>query len=325
MNAVGLTRRQAVALMGLAAGANRVSAQEWPDRTIRFIVPTAPGGPTDMVGRQLAERLAVLLKQPVVVDNRPGAGHVIGMAAVAQAAAGGATWGLVTTPLVVAPALNPKLPFDPQRDLVPVSLLAAQPLVLVSGSKTPLRTAAELVAYAKRHPRELNMASAGNATGPHLAGELFASMAGIQVTHVPYKGGPQATTAVLAGEADFYFDTPSAAIPHIRSGKLSALAVTSKGRSGAMPDVPTVAEQGLPGYEFISWTGLVAPRGTPRAVLERMQAEVVRAISSPELQARLGAVGMDVVASSQEEFAQFIAAELSKWKKVVVDARITAD
>lgn len=320
----GITRRTAAAAIAAAFGAS-ARADEWPSRPVRFIVPTAPGGPTDMVARQLAERLAPLLKQPVVVENRPGAGHVIGMTAVAQAPADGATWGIVSTPLVVAPALNAKLPYDTERDLMPVSLLASQPLLLVAGPRIQAASVADLIAQARARPRALNMASAGKATGPHLAGELFANMAGIQVTHVAYRGGPQATTAVLAGEADFYFDTPSAALPHVRSGKLTALAVTSRRRSPSMPEVPALSERGLAGYEFTSWSGLVAPRGTSAAIVQRMQAECARAMAAPELQANWLTIGMEVVASSSQEFAVVIQTELPKWRKLVKDANITSD
>ncbi len=321
---LNITRRTVAAWIPAALAASSF-ASEWPSRPVRFIVPTAPGGPTDMVGRQIAERLAPMLRQPVVVENRAGAGHVIGMAAAAQAAPDGLTWGVVTTPLVVAPALNARLPYDTERDLLPVSLIAAQPLLLVVSPKIQVNSLAALIALARSKPRGLNMASAGKATGPHLAGELFRTMAGIEVTHVPYRGGPQATAAVLSGEADFYFDNPAAALPHVRTGKLGALAVTSKRRASALPDTPTMAEEGLPGYEFTSWTGLVAPRGTPEAIVKRMQAEVARILSSVDLQTSWSQATMEAVGSTPQDFAAMIRAELPKWRTLVKDANITAD
>lgn len=319
-----LRRAIAPLFIGLVLAGPSLAQEAWLTRPLKLIVPTAAGGPTDMVGRVLAERLAPALGQAVVVDNRPGAGHVIGMGAVAQAAPDGSTWGMVTTPFVVAPALNDKLPFSPQRDFVPVSLLASSPLVLIISGKLQgqVKTIQDLIALAKRSPGALNMASAGNTTGPHLAGELFASMAGIKVTHVPYKGGPQATMSIVSGEADFYFDTPTAAIPHIKTGRVAALGVTSLKRAAVLPDTPAVAEV-LPGYEVASWTGMVAPRGTPQPIVDRMHAEAIRAINQPEVKARFATSALEVIASSSEDFAKYIAAELPKWKKLVVEAKIT--
>ncbi|MES2281098.1 MAG: tripartite tricarboxylate transporter substrate binding protein [Pseudomonadota bacterium] len=303
-----------------------VFAQEaWPIRPIKFIVPTAAGGPTDQVARVLADKLSSSLGQPIVVENRAGAGHLVGMAATAQAAPDGYTFGIVSTPLVVGPALHAKMPYDTTKDLIPISILTGQPLVLVTKASSSFKSINELVATAKSRPRSLNMGSAGNATGPHLAGELLNTMADIRVIHVPYKGAPQATLAVISGETDYYFDTPLAALPHVKDGKLRALAVTSSTRMTTLPDIPTVAERGFPGFEFNSFSGLMAPKGTPTAVLARMQAEVRKAITSSDVKNKLAASGMEAVGSTPEEFSLMIAAELPKWRKVVTEAKISAE
>jgi tripartite-type tricarboxylate transporter receptor subunit TctC len=297
----------------------------WPNKPIRWIVPTPPGGPTDMVARLVGERLAQALGQPVIVDNRAGAGHVIGTDAVARAAPDGYTFGMVTTPHVVNPALVKKLPYDTARDLEPVSWVTSLPLVLVVNADLPVRSVHELVELANARPGALNMASPGNGTGPHLAGELFRQTTRIKVAHIPYKGGAQATTAVLAGEASFYFDSPASALPHVRAGKLRALAVTSPKRNAAAPDVPTMTEVGYPAVEFNSWNGLIAPAGTPKAIKARMQSEIAKALALPAIRERLETVGFDSVGSNASEFESLIQRDIAKWSVVVKEAGIVAE
>ena len=299
--------------------------QAWPAKPVRIIVPAAPGGPTDLAVRVLAEKLSLSLGQTVLVDNRAGAGHMIGTEAMARSAADGYTFGAVTTPHVINPALQKKMPYDTLKDLEPVSWLTSLPLVLVVNAELPVKTVRDLVELARAKPGTLNMASAGTATGPHLAGELFKSSAGINIVHVPYKGGPQATTAMLSGEATLYFDTPSGTLPHIRSGKLRALAVTTLARSATLPDVPTMAESGFPGFEVNVWNGLIAPAGTPRDIVTRMQAEVVKALALPDVKQRFAAVGFETVGSTPAEFGAYVEKELAKWRKVVQDAGMSAN
>ncbi|MES2415946.1 MAG: tripartite tricarboxylate transporter substrate binding protein [Pseudomonadota bacterium] len=312
-------------VMAVSAAPTLHAQEAWPSRPIKFIVPTPPGGPTDQVARVLADKLATALGQPIVVDNRAGAGHLVGMTATAQSAPDGYTFGIVSTPLVVSPALHAKMPYDTARDLVPVSLLTNQPLIMVTRGAAPYKTVRDVVAAAKAKPRSLNMASPGSATGPHLAGELLNTVSGMQVTHVPYKGGPQATLATVSGETDFYFDTPNSSLPLIRDGRLRALAVSSPARMAALPDVPTVAESGFAGYDFNSFIGLVAPRGVPPAVLARLQSEIAKSMVLPDVKSRLTTSGFESVGGTSQDFATMIAAELPKWRKVVTEAKITAE
>ena len=312
-----------VALVFCAGASAQPSS--WPNRTVRLVVPAAAGGPTDLVARVLGEKLTPALGQPFIVDNRAGAGHLIGTESAARAAPDGYTFVAVTTPHVINPALRKKMPYDTARDFEPVSWLTSLPLVLVVHPSVPAKTVQELVDLAKAKPGQLNMASAGTATGPHLAGELFKASAGISVTHIPYKGGPQMTTALLSGEADFMFDTPSSVLPHIRAGKLRGLAVTTLTRASVAPELPTVAESGFPGFEVNVWNGLLAPAGVPKDILARMHSEVMKLLALPEVKARFAAVGFDVVGSTPEKFGALIDRELAKWRKVVQDAGMSAN
>ncbi len=306
-------------------GAAWAQQGSWPNRPVRLIVPTEPGGPTDLAARVLAEKLTAALGQTVLVDNRPGAGQLIGTAAAARSAPDGYTYVAVSMPYVINPALQKKMPYDTLKDLEPVSWLTSLPLVLVVHPSVPAKSVKELVDLAKASPGQLNMASAGNATAPHLAGELFKSSAGISVTHIPYKGGPQAATAMLTGEATFMFNTPSSALPHIKAGKLRALAVTTLTRSSVVPELPTMAESGFPGFEVNVFNGLLAPAGTPRDIVARMQAETAKALALPDVKARFAAVGFDVVGSTPEQFGAFIEKEIAKWRKVVHGAGMSVD
>lgn len=306
-----------VSLSWTTAGAQQ-SAQ-WPTRSIRFIVPAAAGGPTDIVGRIIAAELSTSLGQQVWVDNRAGAGHLIGMTAGATAEPDGYTFLVVTTPYVVAPWLQTKMPYE-MKDLQPVIWMTSSPFVLVVPPSLPVKSVQELVALAKSQPGQLNMASAGNTTGPHLTGELFQLSAGIRVQHVAYRGGPQAETAILRGEAAFLFDTPSGALPLVEVGKMRGIAVTSTKRMETAPNIPTVAELGIPGFEADSWNGLVAPAGVSKAVVSRMEAAVAEALAKPEVKSRLNAAGFTPVAGSADAFAKLIERDLAKWQKVVKEA-----
>ncbi len=296
----------------------------WPSKAVRIIVPAAVGGPTDIVARLVANELAPVLGQSVWVENRPGAGHMLGTAAVASAEPDGYTLGVVTTPHVVNPWLRKKMSYE-TKDLQPVSWLTSSPLVLVVPTGLAAKSVQELVSLAKSKPGELNMASAGNATGPHLAGELFRSAAGIKVQHVSYRGGPDATTAMLRGDSHLYFDTPSSAMPNVRSGSLRALAMTFAKRTDALPDVPTIAEAGYPGFEFDSWNGLIAPGGVPRNIVARLEEQARKALNKPEISRRLKDIGFVPIGGSADQLGALIARDLAKWEKVVKETGITAD
>ena len=308
----------------LPATARSQQAAPWPNKPVRLIVPAAAGGPTDIVGRVVAAELSNTLGQQVWVDNRAGAGHLIGMTAGAAAEPDGYTFLVVTTPFVVMPWLQKKMPYE-TRDLQPVIWMTSSPFVLVVPPALPVKNVPELVALAKAKPGELNMASAGKTTGPHLTGELFRLSAGIQVQHVAYRGGPQAETAILRGEAAFLFDTPSGALPHVEAGAMRGLAVTSLKRMGNAPAIPTVAESGLPGFEADSWNGLVAPAGVSKAIVSRMAAAVAEALAKPEVTSRLTAAGFTPVAAPSAAFADLIARDLVKWSSVVKQAGLAAE
>ena len=315
----------ATAFISLLSGlsANAQSDAQWPTRSVRIIVPTAAGGPTDYTARVLADELTARLGQPFVIENRPGAGHQIGMAAVASAEPDGYTLGAVSTPYVINPAIYPKLPYD-MKALKPAFLLTTSPLVLGVPTSLPVKSVKELVALAQAKPGELNMASPGNTTGPHLAGELFQSVSGVKLQHVPYRGGPQSTTALVRGEAQVYFDTPTGIMPHAESGQVRALAQTSTTRVAQLGDMPTMAEAGFPGCEFDVYNGFVMPAGVPAPVAARIEAAMKGVASDPKVRDRLVNAGFAVVSLPGAEFAALLSVQVAKWKKVVADRGITA-
>lgn len=310
-------------LMGVAPAAAQGTAG-WPTRPVRIVVPAAVGGPTDIVARLIANEIGQELGQSFWVENRPGAGHLLGTAAMASADADGYTLGVVTTPHVVNPALRKKMPYD-TKDLQAVSWLTSSPLVLVVPATLPATSVQELVGLAKAQPGKLNMASAGNATGPHLAGELFRAAAGIQVQHVPYRGGPDATTAMLRGDSHLYFDTPSSAMPNVTSGALRALAMTFARRVDVLPGVPTIAEAGYPGFEFDSWNGLVAPAKVPSGIVALLEQKSREALQKPDVRRKLSDIGFVPVGGSSQSLAALIAADLAKWERVVKESGIAAE
>jgi tripartite-type tricarboxylate transporter receptor subunit TctC len=291
-----------------------------------MIVAFPPGGGTDILGRMLAQRLGETLGQNVVVENRGGAGGNVGTEAAARAVPDGYTilMGNVA-PNAINVSLYRNLPFDPVADFAPVSLVAATPNVLVVHPSTAARTVKELIALARARPGALNFASAGNGSSSHLAGELFRVLAGAEIVHVPYKGAGPAMLDVLSGQVQLYFATLPAALPHVKSGKLAAVAVTSARRSPALADLPTVAESGVPGYEASTWYGVLAPARTPAGVIERLHGDIVKILAQPEFRERLQAQGFDLVGSSPEEFRAAIRSEIAKWGKVVRDAGIRPD
>ena len=301
-------------------------AQSYPTRALRLIVPFAPGGGNDTVARSIAQQISGGLGQPVVVDNRAGAGGVVGADAAAKAAPDGYTLFLGGVGShAVNPSLNPNLPYDPVKDFAPVSLIASAPSVLVVNQGLNARSLAELTAMAKASPGKLNYATNGNGSSSHLATALYETMAGVQMVHVPYKGFGPALTDILSGQVQLMFNSIVALVPQIKAGKVRALAVTSRNRSALLPDIPTLSESGLAGYEAGSWYGILVPAGTPRDIVMRLNAEIVRAVKQPELRERLAGEGADPIGGTPEEFSAHIRTELARMGKLIKDARIKVE
>ena len=294
----------------------------YPTKSIRIIVPQSAGGSTDLAARIVTQRLADALGQPIVVDNRPGAGSLNGTETVAKAPPDGYTLLVVAASFSINPSLHEKLPFDPVRDFAPVTRFAALPHILVVHPSLPVKSVKELIALAKAKPGELNYASSGIATSTHLATELFKYMTGTDMVQVPYKGGAPGVVGLLSGQVQLYFATISTALPHVKAGKLRALAVTTAKRSVVAPEYPTIAEAGVPGYEHASWIGLLAPAKTPPAVIAALNQNAVKVVHMPEVKALLLRDGLEAIGDSPQEFAGVIKAEVAKWKKVVKAAGI---
>ena len=309
-------------LTAMLAAPHVVRAQAYPSKPIRLVVPYAAGGGTDFVGRAIADKLSAAFGQAIVVDNRAGANGVIGSEIVAKAVADGYTLliGAAGT-LVVAPHLG-TLPFDPQKDLAPVTNLATSPFLVAVNPMVAADTIAELIALAKASPGKLSFGSSGTGGAPHLATELFKSLAGVAMLHVPYKGLSPALTDLLGGQIQVLFIDIGLAIPYVKSGKIKALAVTGTSRSNVLPEVPTVAESGVPGYDGRTWYGLFAPAGTPAAIIEKLTAEAVKALASADLKAKFTTQGLDSAGGTPQQFATFIRDESRKWAKVIKDANI---
>ena len=317
-----LRRLLAAAALALAV-VTPAHSQTWPAKPVRVIVPFPPGGTTDIVARSIGVELQRMWQQPVVIENRPGAGGNIGADLVAKSPPDGYTllMGTVGTHAInqaLYTQSGSKMQFDPVRDFVPITLVAGVPNVMVINPKLPVNTVPEFIAYAKGHPGQLNMASSGNGTSIHLSGELFKTMTGVYMVHFPYRGSAPALTDLIAGTMNVMFDNLPTSLPHIKSGRLKALAVTSRSRSPALPNVPTVEEAaGLKGFEASSWFGLFAPAGTPRAIVDKVQSDVAKALSNPEVRERFVAQGADPGGTTPEQFAAFIRAESDKWTRVV--------
>jgi tripartite-type tricarboxylate transporter receptor subunit TctC len=319
--------RTALALAALlAATAPRAAADVYPSRPIRFVVAFPPGGGTDIIARTVAQKLAERIAQQVVVDNRPGAGGNIGTDIVAKSAPDGYTLLMGSAgPLAINASLFKTLPFDPIRDLAPVTLAASTPNVLVVHPSLKVSTVKELIELAKAEPGQINFASSGFGTPAQLAGELFNSMAHVKLVHVPYKGASPALADLLGGQVQVMFSTMPPALPHVKDGKLRALAVTSLKRSPAAPDLPTLDESALPGFEASTWHGVVLPAGTPSEIIARLNREIVAILHLPEVVERLSSQGAEALGSTPEEFAAYIRSETAKWARVVRESGAKAE
>ena len=314
------------ALFGLAAmaAAPAAHADDFPNKPLRFIVPYVPGGPTDLIARAIAEPLAARLKQPVVVENKPGASGAIGTNLVAHAPADGHTLLLSNIGDTVTVALGVKVPYDYVRDLQPISMLGRTPFVLVVGSKLPVTTVKDLIQYVKQNPDAANFGSSGTGSASQLAAELFLSSIGIHATHVPYKGQAEASVALMGNQLLFMFANPVNTLTQIEGGALRALAVSSGKRYAPLPDVPTAAESGVPGYDVSTWFGLMTTGGTPVSAVERLNKEVRDILAQPEVREKLARLGVEAKSDTPQEFAQYIDGEIARWTKAVRDAGIRA-
>lgn len=320
-----MTTLSKVAAGLMLALATTAMAQTFPSKPIRVIVPYPPGQASDNISRVLAERMTASLGQPVIVENKPGAGGNIGTEAGARAEADGYTVTIATAAVPISTLVYKKLGYDPVKDFEGVTLMTTMPLVLAISPKLNVNSVAELVEYAKKNPGKLNFASSGVGTSHQLTAEMFKQAAGIQMEHVAYKGSPPAHLDLMAGAVDLMFDNIVAVGPHIKSGKLKALAVTSKSRSPFLPDLPTMAEAGFPKVETVAWFGAVVPDGTPSDVIKRLNTEFVKALNVPEVKQRLQETGAQVTPSSPKEMKDFIQSEITKWDKVVSTAKISIE
>jgi tripartite-type tricarboxylate transporter receptor subunit TctC len=321
-----MVMRKAVVTIGLICAAVCAQAQTYPTKPIRFIVPFAPAGGTDLVARTVSVKLSEALGQPVVIDNRPGAAGSVGTDAAAKAPPDGHTLLLCSAgPLAINPSLYAKLPYDPARDIAPVALVTVMPFVLVTHPALPVKTVKDLIALAKARPGQLNYGTPGNGSTTHLANELLKSMAGFDMVHVPYKGVAPAATDLISGQVQVMSGDLSTLLPHVKSGRMRAIAVTATKRSPLLPDVPTVAESGVPGYDASGWFGVCAPAATPRAIIDRLNASILKGVASPDSRERLGALGGEVATGTPEQFAAHIRAEAAKWGKVIRTIGIKPD
>jgi tripartite-type tricarboxylate transporter receptor subunit TctC len=312
-----------VAVATTLAGLAPACAQGYPTKPIRIIVPYPAGGTSDILARSIGQKLSESLGQPVIVENKPGANGNVGAEFVARAAPDGYTLLLADIgALAISPSVYPQLPFDPAKDFSPVTMVAYSPHILVVHPSVPASSVKELVALAKEKPGKLNFAISGVGGAPHLAGVDFALRTGIQWTYIPYKGGAQAIADVAGGQADVTMNGMLATYPLVQGGKLKLLAVSSAKRMSSIPNAPTIAESGVPGFETGSWQGVVAPAGTPRGVVAKLNSEISRIVTTPEMRDKLGVQGADVRTSTPDEFTSFIRTEMTKWAKVVKDANV---
>jgi tripartite-type tricarboxylate transporter receptor subunit TctC len=311
--------------MGFAAALFAVTgplAQSYPARSVRLIVPSSPGGGTDITARIIAPKLSEYLGQQVVVDNRAGAGTMIGGEAVARAVPDGYTLLMGISTLAINPAMYKKVPYDALKDFAPISRVVALPNVLVTHPSLPVKSVKELIGFARARPGQINFASAGVGTNPHFAMELFNSMAGVKMVHVPYKGSGQGVIDLLAGHVTVMTPSILTAMGYVKDRRLRALGVTSAKRAIGAPDIPTISEAGLAGYEAVQWFGVLAPAGTPAAIVTRLHKEIVRTVQAPDIRQKLVSDGADPVGSSPDEFAAFLKAETTKWARVAKDVGI---
>jgi len=308
-------------ISALAVGGLPAHAADWPTKPLKLIVAFPPGGASDIVGRFYADQLSSALGQPVVVENKPGAGTAIAAEAAAKADPDGYTLSLAPAgQLTILPHLAKDLRYDPIKDFAPVSVVASVPYVIAVNSTLPVKSLQDLTAYAKANPGKVSYSSCGNGTLCHLSGELYKSLTGTDLLHVPYKGSAPAITALLGGEVNTAFDTLSIIAPQVKAGKVKGLAISSAKRSAVLPDVPTATEAGLQGYEVSSWFGIVAPAATPRPIIDRLHTELARIAASPATKAKLAEQGLDVESTTPEGFTQLIHADSAKWGKVVAES-----
>lgn len=321
---LSLSKRRLLALSLLAVPAARTAvAQTWPDRPIRIVVPFPAGaGVLDIMARLLAAHLGPAFGQPIVIDNRPGAGGTIGADVVAKAPADGYTMLMGNPSLVVNPFLLAKMPYDPMTDFIPLTLVNTAPLLLVAHPSVPANSVAELIALAKSRPGQLNYGSGGVGSTPFLATELFRSMANIDVTHVPYRGGAPALADLVGGQLSFMIENMPGTLPFVKSGKLKALGVTTDHRAALAPDIPTIAESGLPGYEVVGWNGLFLVKDTPPAIAGKLYDEVAKALRSADVKDQMAALGAEPGGNTPAEFTAFVRAESVRWGKIIQDKGI---
>ncbi len=313
-------------LIGLAFAVVAAHAQQFPSKPVRIINPFAPGGATDIIARTMAQKLTEAWGQAVVVENRAGASGAIGVEMVAKSPPDGYTLLIATqTTHAANPALYPKLPYDAAKDFAPLTLAGSTPLALMVKPSLPVSSVKELIEFAKKNPAKLVYASGGNGTSQHLTAELMKSMSSTYMLHIPYRGAGPAMTDLLGGQVDLMFDNLPTALPHIKAGKLRGLAVTTAARSPLAPELPTMAESGLPGFELSTWFAFFAPAGTPRAVVDKISGDMRRVLMQPDMKERLAAIGVDVRATTPDELATFQRAELAKWGKIVEDSGAKVD
>ena len=321
-----LLRVAAALALASALGAHAQSpTQNYPAKAVRIVVPYAPGGIADNLARLVGQKLNAAWGQPVIVENRPGAGTNLGSELVAKSPPDGYTLLSAGIANTVGPALYPKLPYDPIRDFAWITDMARVPVLLVAHPSFPARNAKEIIALAKAKPDGIAYASSGIATSGHLAGELFKQTTGVRMTHVPYKGSAGALIDTLSGQVPLYFGAMSSPLPHVKTGRLRAIAVTTLKRASAAPDIPTLDEQGLKGFETATWYGMAAPAGTPKDVVAKLNAEIVRAIKANDVRERLASEGADVVGDSPEALTAFVKAEIAKWGRIVKQSGVKAE
>jgi tripartite-type tricarboxylate transporter receptor subunit TctC len=311
-----------IATIAVAPSLAQGTAQSFPSKSITIIVPASPGGAIDLVARLTGQKMTEAWGKPVVIDNKAGATGTIGTDAVARAAPDGHTLALVASSHAINPSMFKKLPYDTVKSFEPVILTHVVPLILVINPSIPAKNLKELIAYAKANPGKLSFASSGPGGAPHMSGELFKSMTGIEMTHVPYKGSTAAHPDLISGQTSMMFDTVAAVMPHVKSGAVRAIAVTTAKRTPIAPDVPTMIEAGLPGYETSTWGGVLAPAGTPKDVVAKLNAEFNRDLAMPDVSKKITDAGIEVAGGTPQQFADFIQSEMKKWGKVAKDAGV---
>ncbi|WP_144636479.1 Bug family tripartite tricarboxylate transporter substrate binding protein [Bordetella genomosp. 13] len=327
---IDLQRRRATAVLGAACAAALVpawarAAGAWPTHAVNFIVPFPPGGPVDTTARFTTQPLGQIWSQPTVVDNRSGAGGIVGAQYVAKAEPDGYSFLFASIHHAVLPSLRDNLSYDIVKDFEPVGMAAVFPIVLVVHPKLPVNSVGELIAYAKANPGALSFGSSGTGGGTHLAGELFNSMAGVKIQHIPYRGSAPAMQDLLGGQVQVMFADGPSAVPHLKTGKVRALGVGNPERSALVPDVPTISESGLPGYEAYSWSGVMAPKGVPKDVIARLNQDMVKVLSNPDTAKSMLAAGAEPKPGTPAEFGEFVNNEIAKWRAVIRKANIKLD